>query len=73
MRTTDRLITAGSPALSRRPIQEIGRRARHLHEIERLGESAETPLIAILGLVLFFACAFVIMTLLSFGAYYLAR
>lgn len=54
-------------------IQAIAREAHHLHDVERLGESAETPLIAILGLVLLFACAFVIMTALAFGAYYAAQ
>ena len=51
----------------------VERRAHHLHEVECAGESAETPLIAIVGLVLFFACVFVIMAALSFAAYYLAR
>lgn len=54
-------------------IHAIARKAHHLHEVERLGESAETPLIAILGLVLLFACAFVIMTALAFGAYHVAQ
>jgi hypothetical protein len=71
---THRLITAGGLGINRRhPIQAIEARARHLHEVERLGESSEAPLIAILGLVIFFVCAFVIMTGLSFAAYYLAR
>jgi hypothetical protein len=73
MRTSHHTITASGSEVSRHPVQAIERKAHHLHEVERLGESAETPLIAILGLVLFFACAFAIMTGLSFAAYYLAR
>jgi hypothetical protein len=57
----------------RQPIRAIERKAHHLHEVERAGESAETPLLAIVGLVLFFAAAFLVMAALSFGAYYLAR
>ncbi|MGZ4335032.1 MAG: hypothetical protein ACXVRJ_12290 [Gaiellaceae bacterium] len=49
------------------------REAEHLHEIEQRGESAETPLIAILGLILFLLPIFAIMLGLAFGAYYLAR
>jgi trehalose utilization protein len=56
----------------RHPIQAVEGEARHLHEVERLGESAETPLIALLGLVLFFAGVFVVMTGIAFAAYYLA-
>ena len=46
--------------------------ARHLHGVEREGEAAETPFIAMLGLVLFFLTIFVFMTGLAFAAYYLA-
>jgi hypothetical protein len=56
----------------RHAIQAIERQARNLHEVERIGESAETPLIAIAGLVLFFACVFLVLAALSFAAYYLA-
>jgi hypothetical protein len=55
-----------------RPIQAIERKTHHLHEVERAGENAETPLIAIVGLVLSFASVFLVMAALSFGAYYLA-
>ena len=69
---THRLTNAGGLGINERhPIQAIERSAHHLHEVERLGESAETPLIAILGLVLFFASVFLVMVL-SFAAYYLA-
>jgi hypothetical protein len=33
----------------RQPLRAIEREAHHLHVVERAGESAETPLIAILG------------------------
>jgi hypothetical protein len=56
----------------RHPIRAIELQAHHLHEVERVGESAETPLIAIAGLVLFFGSVFLVMAALSFGAYYLA-
>jgi hypothetical protein len=57
----------------RQPIRAIEGKAHHLHEVERAGESAETPLVAILGLVLVFAAAFLVMASLSFAAYYLAH
>ena len=57
----------------RQPIEAIKREAHHLHEVERAGESAETPLIAIVGLILFFASVFLVMAALSFAAYYLAH
>jgi|tagenome__1003787_1003787.scaffolds.fasta_scaffold20819940_2 hypothetical protein len=50
----------------------IVREAHHLHEVERLGESAETPLIAIAGLVLFLGPVFLVVVALAFLAYYLA-
>jgi hypothetical protein len=55
-----------------RPVRAIEREARHLHEVERVGESEWTPWIAILGLVLFFVHVFVLMTALTFAASYLA-
>jgi hypothetical protein len=57
----------------RRPIRAIEREAHHLHELERAGESAETPFIAIVGLILLFAALFLVMASLAFAAYYLAR
>jgi hypothetical protein len=57
----------------RQPIRAIEGKGHHLHEVERAGESAETPLIAILGLVLLFASVFLVMAALSFAAYYLAH
>jgi hypothetical protein len=40
-------------AAALRPIRKIEAEAQHLHEVERTGESEETPFIAILGLFLF--------------------
>jgi hypothetical protein len=56
----------------RQSIHSIEREAHHLHEVERAGESAVTPLIAIVGLVLLLASVFVVLAALSFAAYYLA-
>lgn len=44
----------------------------HLREIEREGESAETPFVAILGIVLFLLPIVAIVLGLAFAAYYLA-
>ncbi len=46
-----------------RPIRAAGQEARHLHQLERAGESEWTPWIAITGLTLFF----VSIGLLMFG------
>jgi hypothetical protein len=47
--------------------------ARHLHEVEQVGEAPETPFVAILGVFLFVLPIFLVMVGLAFGAYYLAR
>ena len=57
----------------RHPLREIEAEAGHLLEIEREGESAATPLIAILGVVLFLAPIVLLILGLTFAAYYLAR
>ena len=54
-----------------RPIRKVEREVEHLHQVEQTGESAETPYIAILGLVLFLGSIFAIMVGLAFAAYYL--
>jgi hypothetical protein len=46
--------------------------AHHLHEVEQIGESGETPFIAMLGLLLFLGSVFAVMLALAFLAYYLA-
>jgi hypothetical protein len=45
--------------------------ARHLHELERAGESEWTPVLAISGLVLFLGVVFLLMAALAETAYYL--
>jgi len=55
-----------------RPVRRIESEAAHLHEVEQIGESGETPFIAILGVVLFVAPIFALMLGLAFAAYYLA-
>jgi hypothetical protein len=57
----------------RRPVQGIEAEAEHLLEVERKGESETTPLIAILGVVLFLAPIVLVILGLSFAAYYLAK
>jgi hypothetical protein len=55
----------------RQPLRMIEREAQHLHAVERAGESAETPLIAILGLAItvaiFRSCAPLVRTSTSSG------
>ncbi|HET9286431.1 MAG TPA: hypothetical protein VFO26_02625 [Gaiella sp.] len=49
--------------LGSRPIRAAAREVRHVHELERAGESEWTPWIAIAGLIVFF----VAIGLLVFG------
>lgn len=56
----------------RHPVRRVEGEARHLHGVERKGESAETPYIAMLGLVFFLGSVFLIMVGIAFAAYYLA-
>lgn len=62
-----------SLARVRRPIRAIEAEAERLREIEREGESAETPLVAILGVILFLLPIVLLVLGLAFAAYYLAR
>jgi hypothetical protein len=57
----------------RHPVREIEAEAEHLREVEREGESGETPFIAILGIILFLLPIVVLVLGLAFAAYYLAR
>jgi hypothetical protein len=57
----------------RHPLRGIEAEADHLREIERAGESGETPYIAMLGLLLFLAPLFLLIVGLAFAGYYLAR
>jgi hypothetical protein len=56
----------------RHPVREIEAEAEHLLEIEREGERAETPLIAILGVILFLLPIVALILGLAFAAYFLA-
>ena len=56
----------------RHPVREIEADAEHLREIERKGESAEAPLVAILGIILFLLPIVALILGLSFAAYYLS-
>jgi hypothetical protein len=55
-----------------KPVEKLEAEAEHLHEIERRGESAATPLIAFGGLLLFLLPIFLVMLGLALAAYYLA-
>ena len=57
----------------RQPLRGIEAEADHLREVERAGESGETPYIVMLGLVFFLAPLFLLLVGLAFAAYYLAR
>jgi hypothetical protein len=54
-----------------RPVHAVEADAHHLHEIERVGQSGETPYIAILGVFLFLVPIFCIMLGLALLAVYL--
>lgn len=55
-----------------RPIRGAEAEAHHLHHVEQRGESGETPLIAILGLILFLLPIFAVMLGLALLAAHLA-
>jgi len=57
----------------RRPVRKIEAEADHLREIERAGDSGETPFIAMLGVALFLTPIFLVIVGLAFAAYYIAR
>jgi hypothetical protein len=59
-------------AAVRRPVRRIEAEAEHLYEVERIGDSPETPFIAILGVVLFLLPIFTLMLGLAFAAYFLS-
>jgi hypothetical protein len=56
-----------------RPVRKIEAEAEHLVEVEREGESGETPFVAILGVILFLLPIVAIVLGLAFAAYYIAR
>jgi hypothetical protein len=55
----------------RRRARKIEAEAEHIVEVERKGESGETPFIAILGVLLFLLPIVALLLGISFGAYYL--
>jgi hypothetical protein len=57
----------------RHPVRELEAEAEHLIELEREGKSEATPLVAILGVVLFLLPIVLLVLGLAFAAYYLAR
>jgi hypothetical protein len=53
-----------------RPLRAVEAEAHHLHEVERKGEVPETPLLAMLGLVLFlFPILFAMLGLAALAVY----
>jgi hypothetical protein len=54
-----------------RPVRRIESEAHHLREVEEVGESGETPFIAILGVVLFVLPIFLLMLAIILAVYYL--
>jgi hypothetical protein len=52
----------------RHPVHSAAHEAHHLHEIERVGESGETPFIALLGVFLFLVPILATMMLLAAAA-----
>jgi hypothetical protein len=55
-----------------RPFRAAEHEVDHLHEVERKGESGETPFIAIAGLIVFLGSIFVVILGLAMLAYWLA-
>jgi hypothetical protein len=58
---------------ARWPVRKAEAEIHHLHEVERAGDSGETPFIAMLGVFLFVLPIFGLMVGLAFAAFYLAR
>jgi hypothetical protein len=56
-----------------RPIRKVEAEAHHIHEVERAGDSGETPFIAILGVFLFLLPIFGLMLGLAIAASYIVR
>jgi hypothetical protein len=56
-----------------RPFRKLEDEVHHLEDVERAGQSAETPAIAFLGIFLFLLPIFVLMLGLAFAAYYIAK
>jgi hypothetical protein len=55
-----------------RPVRKIEAEAHHLREVEQVGESGETPFVAMLGVFFFLLPIFALILGLAFAAYYIA-
>ena len=55
-----------------RPIRSAEAEVHHLHAVEHEGAAAETPLIAVIGLIFFFLPIFLVIVGLALAAYYVA-
>jgi hypothetical protein len=55
-----------------RPIRGAEAEVQHLHAVEHEGDAAETPLIAVIGLIFFFLPIFLVMVGLALVASYVA-
>jgi hypothetical protein len=51
-----------------RPVRKIEVEAHHLHEVERVGDTPQTPLVAMLGVFLFLLPIFLVMLGLAIAA-----
>jgi hypothetical protein len=60
-------------AAVRHPVRGVEAEVEHLREVEEQGESGETPLIAVFGVILFLIPILVVIAGLCFAAYYIAR
>ncbi len=54
-----------------RPVRGVDLEVHRLHQVEQVGESGETPYIAIAGLLVFLVSVFLLMLGVSLLAYYL--
>jgi hypothetical protein len=55
-----------------RPFRAAEHEVEHLHDVERAGESGETPFIAVAGLIVFLGSIFLVIFGLASLAYWLA-
>ena len=60
------------PRRVRHPVQAIEDEVEHLHELEHEGVSEATPLVVLLGIIVFLLPIVLLILALAFGAFYLA-
>lgn len=58
-------------AWARHPVRGVEQKTHHLRDVERAGESGETPYIAMLGLALFLWSVLLLLLGIALAAYYL--